>query len=662
LKSLYSDLSSALSTSGVDIGEEISVDNSQLAEKEVLPLARMLSEMTTDTVIIFLNIASLSYQHRQYGNCRQILEKLLEFLTIEPFDTGISLKVCFLLIEVMLYQWNNGNGYHTEEELNSFQSQSLLVLTAADKYVSLSLNEDENSLKGNESTDIQIVNGTYLIARYPDAMDLKDLLVGILEYRIKLYLCRVNIALGLYKEAQNNLDIAFMAYDLLLRPIVDNIDESIVLTDAQNMSTSFRYLASYFGLMSLDLPLHRKILPRMLQKQKKISLFLQGELAYRRGDLELAQYTIKTASEEDCTSGYDDQHYNNLGCLSMKVEKFHAACMFYQKAVDEVQRTQEKGHLEEAEIRLGIILYSGSLPPQPSVNVLYNTAVSLLMSGNPLGAFLHFEQTVSKYGTRPILWIRMAECCIQCHDKQQEGHSVSKYDKNSRNLIIDTYDHTYEGKFQNSSDVCSIYKALQYLRNAIYLTKSLRVKFGGELENNQIAQQKLDVLESSALLQLSYVHLTLNSSVCALSAAMEVLSEPRFQETGIQTKYLAETYACEALCSLGRMEEAIVLLQPQLDKPHPSILNSKNIPNHWNLNLKTSKNETNYEYIISSYNIASTYILQGLLYEAQILLESVLENISTFAPAIKMLAYILLRKGKTSEALKILKYITFDDE
>jgi tetratricopeptide (TPR) repeat protein len=340
--------------------------------------------------------------------------------------------------------------------------------------------------------------------------------------------------------------------------------------------------------------------------------------------------------------------------------------MFNQKAVDEVRRNQEGGHLEEEDIILGRIPYCGLLPPQPSVDILYNTAVSLLMAGNPLGAYLNFEQTLSKYSSRPIVWMRMAECCIQCHSKQKEGHSISEYDQLSKNFIIDTSDYTYEGKFQNSNDVCSIYKAIQFLRNGIYLIKSLRKKFGDVSENDQSALKKLDVLECSALLQLSYVHLTLNSSVCALSAAMEVLTDlcPRLKEEGPRTKYLAETYACEALCSLGRMEEALLLLQPHLDESQQmsSILNSTNIPNHWNLNLKISKNETNYQYTISSYNIASTYILQGLLYDAQILLESILENISTFTPAIKMLAYVLLRKGKTSEALKVLNCITFDDE
>jgi hypothetical protein len=231
LKQLYRDLSSALNTSGVDVEEEISESTSQeevLAEKEVLSLDKMLSEITTGTVIIFLNIASLSYQHHQYESCRLILEKLLEFLTIEPLDSGISLKVCFLLTEVILYQWNHGDSYHTEEEFVLFESQILLVLTAAAKYVLMSADDEDI----DESTDV-------------NAIDLQDLLGDLLDYRIKLYLCRMYIALELYEDAQRNLDSAIMVYEKRLRPVANDIGESIVLTDIQNMKISLRYIHKF---------------------------------------------------------------------------------------------------------------------------------------------------------------------------------------------------------------------------------------------------------------------------------------------------------------------------------------------------------------------------------------------------------------------------------
>lgn len=235
LKLFCSDLSSSLNSSGDDVGEESSEAKLKLTDAGVLSLDSMLSVITTDSVIIFLNIASLSYQQHLYENCRQILEKLLEFFTVEPQDSGISLKVCFLLIEVILHQWNNSDGYHTEKESNYFQSQSLLVLIAAEKYLSLLQNDDENGFKEGLSTATSGISGL------PDTIDLRDILGCILDYRIKLYHCRIDIAIGLYKEAQKNIDTAIIVYDKILRPIANDIDEAIVLTDVHNLKSSCRY-------------------------------------------------------------------------------------------------------------------------------------------------------------------------------------------------------------------------------------------------------------------------------------------------------------------------------------------------------------------------------------------------------------------------------------
>ena len=188
---------------------------------------------------------------------------------------------------------------------------------------------------------------------------------------------------------------------------------------------------------------------------------------------------------------------------------------------------------------------------------------------------------------------------------------------------------------------------------------------------------------------------------------------------------------CESLCSLGRVDEAMALLQPQLSDLATSVplsdsadihllttyseevsspssssgsssssssssshtrkcvplLNSTNIPDHLFTNNKhydpKSRNFCNgdsdhgrvrdkdkdkdnvadskmtdrnsLESLVTSVNFASILILQGAPSRAQSILEGVLRIRPLFIPALKLLAYILLREGKFEEALQLLK-------
>ena len=188
---------------------------------------------------------------------------------------------------------------------------------------------------------------------------------------------------------------------------------------------------------------------------------------------------------------------------------------------------------------------------------------------------------------------------------------------------------------------------------------------------------------------------------------------------------------CESLCSLGRVDEAMALLQPQLSDLATSVplsdnadihlltlyseevsspssssnssssssssslhtrksvplLNSTNIPDHLFTNNKQytpkSRNFCNgdsdhgrvrdkdkdkdnvadskmtdrnsLESLVTSVNFASILILQGAPSRAQSILEGVLKIRPLFIPALKLLAYILLREGKFEEALQLLK-------
>ena len=156
--------------------------------------------------------------------------------------------------------------------------------------------------------------------------------------------------------------------------------------------------------------------------------------------------------------GKDYQYYSNAASVYMLQGKYHLACLFSQRAVEEVKRKslvdknyqhnrdgliedteggedEDKNEENLEEIHRSVspfdkaqgeaVNYSGSLPYRCTAEVLYNAALALLLTRNFLGALSYFEQITKQLGMRPILWIRMAECCIQ-HYTQQNGVDQNK--------------------------------------------------------------------------------------------------------------------------------------------------------------------------------------------------------------------------------------------
>lgn len=158
-------------------------------------------------------------------------------------------------------------------------------------------------------------------------------------------------------------------------------------------------------------------------------------------------------------------------------------------------------------------------------------------------------------------------------------------------------------------------------------------------------------------------------------------------------RFLAETYASEASCVLGKLDDALQILQSlhtqsQEAPSSSSVLDTKNFPRYFftdnsyptrsargrkgperdglfdpqeGLNAHTDTDavgadeDISFQKLTSSVNFATALTLQGDFSQAQGILESLREGCPTFAPAIKLLSYLLLRRGHHKEALLVIK-------
>lgn len=136
------------------------------------------------------------------------------------------------------------------------------------------------------------------------------------------------------------------------------------------------------------------------------------------------------------SQGKDYQYWSNTAVVYLLQGKNHLACLYSERAVKEMRkkstidrvgnkdRDREKESVGESsstdkEYVTESVSYCGWLPHRCTVEVLYDAAIALLLTGDYLGAILYFQHTTKELGSTSILWIRMAECCIQHHAQQE---------------------------------------------------------------------------------------------------------------------------------------------------------------------------------------------------------------------------------------------------
>jgi hypothetical protein len=139
-------------------------------------------------------------------------------------------------------------------------------------------------------------------------------------------------------------------------------------------------------------------------------------------------------------------------------------------------------------------------------------------------------------------------------------------------------------------------------------------------------------------------------------------------------RYLAQNYLAEALCFLGRYEEAYEIMDIHLIMPSPADITSEDGTDRSGgvgagagagaadlLALTHIRPELIPE-VLRNTNRAVIWALLGKLSDSQIILESILSECPSFPPAIRCLVYIFLRQGKIQEARDLLVELNVSPE
>lgn len=140
-------------------------------------------------------------------------------------------------------------------------------------------------------------------------------------------------------------------------------------------------------------------------KDYPLALYLKSQLEYARGNHRKA-IKLLMASNNSTEVGFSSIYYNNLGCIYYRLGKHHTSGVFFSKALKNsalVQKEKPRKFL--------------TLLQDKSLLITYNCGVHSLTCGRPFHAARCFQSASLIFYNRPVLWLRIAECCLMALEK-----------------------------------------------------------------------------------------------------------------------------------------------------------------------------------------------------------------------------------------------------
>lgn len=131
---------------------------------------------------------------------------------------------------------------------------------------------------------------------------------------------------------------------------------------------------------------------------------LKAQFEYSRGNHRKAVKLLMTCSGRE--PGLKHIIWNNLGCIHHYLRKDSTSYHYFLKALQ--CSTAPNGQKP-----LKFSTFSHNRP----LSILYNCGLQQLRGGNPVLAARCFQEAGSLYHRHPLLWLRLAECCISALEK-----------------------------------------------------------------------------------------------------------------------------------------------------------------------------------------------------------------------------------------------------
>lgn len=357
-----------------------------------------------DASVAMLNIAVIWFHLHEYAKALSVLEPLYQ--NIQPIDETTALHICLLLLDVglachdasksadvLIYverafgvscMSQGDSGSTTQQQsvnlgskTSSVPPSSLLVTDASNSDLSASVNASDNPLS-------RTLSGTLSEETLDDEniLSLSTLDIG----------------------GQNSARPAgFSSSNDLSRTPVDRCFTTV------DLKLKLQLYKVRFLLLTRNLKQAKREVKHVMNiargKDSSMALLLKSQIEYARGNHRKA-IKLLVASSNRTDTAISSIFNNNLGCIYYQLGKYHTSSIFFSKAL-----TNSSSLRKDKPLKLSTLSQDNSLL------IIYNCGVQYLACGKPILAARCFQKASLVFYNRPLLWLRLAECCLMALEK-----------------------------------------------------------------------------------------------------------------------------------------------------------------------------------------------------------------------------------------------------
>uniref|UniRef100_A0A2P2L4Z7 CCR4-NOT transcription complex subunit 10 n=2 Tax=Rhizophora mucronata TaxID=61149 RepID=A0A2P2L4Z7_RHIMU len=348
--------------------------------------------------VVTFNIAIIWFHLHEYMKALSVLESL--YHNIEPIDETMALNVCLLLLDVALACQDAAKA-----------ADVLIYLEKAFGFGSMSQGDNGSTAQQLSSN---LVGRCSSVLSSSSAMDApnSDLASGgnALDSSLSRSLSLPEETLEY--ETMFSLDIGggpnlAMAAGLsslsdLSRPSVDGSLSTV------DLKLKLQLYKVHFWLLTRNLKQAKRDIKLAMNiargRDSSMALLLKSQLEYARGNYRKAIKLLMASSNR--TEVGVSSMFNNLGCIYLQLGKYHTSSILFSKALTSSSSLRKDKALK-------LITFS----QDKSLLIVYNCGVQHLACGKPLLAARCFQKASLVFYNRPILWLRLAECCLMALEK-----------------------------------------------------------------------------------------------------------------------------------------------------------------------------------------------------------------------------------------------------
>ncbi|CAI9787381.1 unnamed protein product [Fraxinus pennsylvanica] len=350
-----------------------------------------------DSSVATFNIAVIWFHLHDYAKSFSFLEALYQ--NIEPIDEGTALRICLLLLDVSLLS------YHA--------SRSADVISYMEKAFgvnSISQVDDGNSAQ-QQPAIVSISTSVPSKSTIPDGSDydsittantLVNSLPALSEEVLEDESLQLLSSLGISEQSHERRSGLPSSNDLLRTQAEESIS-------AADLKLKLHLFKVRFLLLTRNLKAAKREVKMAMNvargKDYPTVLYLKSQLEYARGN-HCKAIKLLMASSNHAETGISSMYYNNLGCIYYQLGKYHTSGVFFSKALNSSSLLRKEKPLKLM-----------SLSQDKSLLITYNCGVHHLACGRPFHAVRCFRQASLIFYNRPLLWLRIAECCLVALEK-----------------------------------------------------------------------------------------------------------------------------------------------------------------------------------------------------------------------------------------------------